>query len=71
MARRRRPRSQSWGTFLANHLGQIVAADSFVVPTATYRLLFVLMILAHERRLTRRRYPAGRRTSPRYERRAA
>jgi len=32
------------------HVDQIVAADFFVVPTATYRLLFVLVILAHERR---------------------
>ena len=42
--------SQTWRTFLANHVGQIVAADFFVVPTATCRLLFVLVILAHERR---------------------
>jgi transposase InsO family protein len=35
---------------LANHLTQVVAADFFVVPTATYRLLFVLVILVHERR---------------------
>ena len=46
----RRPPSQTWKTFLANHVGQIVAADFFVVPTATCRLLFVLVILAHERR---------------------
>jgi putative transposase len=50
MARRRRPPSQSWRTFLANHVDQIVAADFFVVPTVTYRLLFVLVILAHRRR---------------------
>jgi transposase InsO family protein len=50
MAKRRRPPSQTWRTFLANHLHQIVAADFFVVPTATYRLLFVLVILAHDRR---------------------
>ena len=42
--------SQTWRTFLANHVDQIMAADLFVVPTATYRLLFVLVILAHERR---------------------
>jgi len=42
--------SQTWRTFLANHIGQIAAADFFVVPTATCRLLFVLVILAHERR---------------------
>ena len=50
MVRRRRPPSQTWRTFLANHVGQIMATDFFVVPTATYRLLFVLVILAHERR---------------------
>ena len=50
MPRRRRPPSQTWRTFLKNHVGQIVAADFFVVPTATYRLLFVLVLLAHERR---------------------
>ena len=50
MPRRRRPLSQTWRTFLANHVDQIMAADFFVVPTATYRLLFVLVILAHERR---------------------
>ena len=49
MARRRRPPSQTWRTFLANHVHQIVAADFFVVPTATYRLLFVLSFLAHDR----------------------
>ena len=42
--------SQTWRTFLANHVEQIMAADFFVVPTVTYRLLFVLDILAHNRR---------------------
>ena len=50
MARRQRPPSPTWRTLLANHARQIVAADFFVVPTATYRLLFVLVILAHDRR---------------------
>jgi putative transposase len=50
MARRDTPPSQTWRTFLANHLQQIAAADFFVVPTVTCRLLFVLVILAHERR---------------------
>jgi putative transposase len=48
--RRDTPPSQPWRTFLANHVGQIMAADFFVVPTVTYRLLFVLVILAHDRR---------------------
>jgi putative transposase len=48
---RRRPRpSHTWRTFLANHAHQLIAADFFVVPTATYRLLFVLVLLAHDRR---------------------
>jgi len=50
MVRPRRPPSQTWRTFLANQIGQVMAADFFVVPTATCRLLFVLVILAHERR---------------------
>ena len=50
MSRHRRPPSQTWRTFLTNHVGQITAADFFVVPTVTYRLLFVLVILAHQRR---------------------
>jgi hypothetical protein len=47
MVRQRRPPSQTWRTFLRNHSGRIVAADFFVVPTATYRLL---VLLAHDRR---------------------
>jgi putative transposase len=50
MVRRDKPPSQTCRTFLANHLQQIAAADFFVVPTGTCRLLFVLVILAHERR---------------------
>src|SRR5437879_6374477 len=50
VGRRGQPPSQTWRTFLANHIGQLMAADFFVVPAATCRLLFVLVILAHERR---------------------
>jgi len=50
LVRTRRPPSQSWRTFLTNHIQQITAADFFVVPTATGRLLFVLVMLAHHRR---------------------
>ena len=50
LARRVTPPSQAWRTFLANHMKQLVAADFFVVPTATYRLLFVLVLLAPDRR---------------------
>ena len=44
------PPSESWRTFVTTHVDQIVAADFFVVPTVTCRLLFVLVLLAHERR---------------------
>lgn len=37
MGRRRQPPSQTWRTFLRNHIGQVVATDFFVVPTVTYR----------------------------------
>ena len=50
MCRHRPLPSQTWRTFLANHVHQLVAADFFVVPTATCRLLFVLVLLAHDRR---------------------
>ena len=45
-----RPPSQTWRTFLTNHATQIMAVDLFVVPTITFRMLFVLVILAHEHR---------------------
>jgi hypothetical protein len=50
MRRHPRPPSQTWRTFLTNHASQIMAADLLVVPTVTFRLLFVLVILAHDRR---------------------
>ena len=50
MRRHQRPPSQTWRTFLTNHANQIMAADLFVVPTVTFRLLFVLVILEHDRR---------------------
>ena len=43
-------RSQSWWTFLQNHTGAIAAMDFFVVPTTTFRLLYVLVVIRHERR---------------------
>lgn len=46
----RRPPSQSWRTFLQNHAEGIASIDFFVVPTATCRLLFGLLIIRHERR---------------------
>jgi transposase InsO family protein len=45
-----RPPSPPWRTFLRNHLKETVSADSFVVVTATYRLLYAFVILGLERR---------------------
>jgi transposase InsO family protein len=50
MVRHRRPPSQTWRTFLNNHAKDLASADFFVVPTATFRLLFVFVILSHDRR---------------------
>jgi putative transposase len=50
MPRKRKPPSQTWRTFLDNHLKDSVSLDFFVVPTATFRVLFVLIVLAHDRR---------------------
>ena len=47
----RRPHpSQTWRTFLANHVHDLVSIDFFTVPTARLRVLFVLVVLAHHRR---------------------
>jgi putative transposase len=45
-----KPPSPTWKTFLQNHVKDLIALDFFVVPTVTHKLLFVLLILAHERR---------------------
>ena len=45
-----RPPSQTWRTFLANHLSAIASMDFFTVSTLTGRLLFVFVVLAHHRR---------------------
>jgi transposase InsO family protein len=50
MVRQRRPPSQTWRTFLRNHMRDTVAADFFVVPTVFFDLLFVFVILSHDRR---------------------
>ncbi len=48
--RPRGPSSQTWRTFLRNHLRCTAACDFFVVPTVTFRLLYCFVILAHDRR---------------------
>jgi transposase InsO family protein len=51
MAKRRRPPSQSWKTFLRNHAEGIAALDLFVVPTVELRMLFALVVVTIDRRL--------------------
>src|SRR2546429_4226831 len=44
------PPGQSWGTFLRNHMPHIAAMDLFVVPTISFNLLYVLVIVRLARR---------------------
>lgn len=48
--RPRKPPSPTWKIFLKNHAQDLVSLDFFVVPTVTRQVLFVLLILTHERR---------------------
>jgi transposase InsO family protein len=50
MARGRKPPSQTWRTFLENHLKTMVSVDFFTVPTIRFQLLYVFLVLAHDRR---------------------
>ncbi|MGB5312357.1 MAG: integrase core domain-containing protein [Polyangiales bacterium] len=50
MPRRTKPPSQSWRSFLRNHTQDLVSIDFFVVPTATFRILYVFLVLEHDRR---------------------
>ena len=48
---RLRPRSsQTWKTFLHNHVGQMVSIDFFTVPTVAMKVLYVFFVLEHRRR---------------------
>ena len=50
MQRRHKPPSQTWRTFLENHVQQLVSIDFFTVPTIRFQVLYVFLVLAHERR---------------------
>jgi transposase InsO family protein len=50
MARHRKPPSQTWRTFLDNHVKTLVSVDFFTVPTIRFQVLYVFLALAHERR---------------------
>ena len=50
MIHHRRPPSQTWRSFLDNHVKDLVSVDFFTLPTATFRVLFVFIVLRHDRR---------------------
>ena len=50
MKRRAGPPSQTWKTFLKNHMAETAAIDFFVVPTVTFQVLYGFVVLRHERR---------------------
>ena len=52
--------SQTWRTFLDNHVRDLVSIDFFTVPTAKLRVLFVFIVLSHERRRPNIRPQLGR-----------
>src|SRR3982074_400533 len=47
---RRKPPSQDWRTFLENHVKAMVSVDFFTVPTIRFQVLYVFLVLAHDRR---------------------
>jgi len=50
MVRGHKPPSQTWRTFLENHAQQLVSIDFFTVPTLRFQVLYVFLVLAHDRR---------------------
>lgn len=50
MVRTPKPPSQTWRTFLNNHVRQLASVDFFTVHTVWFEILFVFIVLAHDRR---------------------
>jgi hypothetical protein len=50
IVRHRKPPSQTWRSFLDNHVKDLVSIDFFTLPTATFRVLFVFVVLRQDRR---------------------
>jgi transposase InsO family protein len=50
MIRSKKPPSQTWRAFLSNHEESLAAMDCFTVPTARFRVLYVFIVLSHDRR---------------------
>ena len=45
-----KPPSPTWRAFLTNHVTDLVSIDFFTVPTVNFKVIFVLIVLAHDRR---------------------
>jgi putative transposase len=50
LVRSPRPPSQTWKTFLDNHVKNLVSVDFFTVPTIRFQILYVFLVLSHDRR---------------------
>ena len=50
MVRIRKPPSQTWRTFLDNHVKTMVSVNFFTLPTIRFQILYVFLVLAHDRR---------------------
>jgi putative transposase len=50
MVRGRKPPSQTWRTFLENHVKSLVSVDFFAVQAIRFQILYVFLVLAHDRR---------------------
>jgi hypothetical protein len=50
MVRNRKPPSQTWRTFLNNHVVDLASIDFFTLLTATFRVLYGFLVLSHQRR---------------------
>jgi len=65
MLRSHKPPSQTWRTFLENHAHQLVSIHFLTFPTIRFQVLYVFLVLAHDRRLLHSNQPATRRRSGR------
>ena len=50
MVRHEKPPSQNWRTFLDHHVTSLASVDFFTVPTLRFGVLYVFLVLAHDRR---------------------
>jgi putative transposase len=50
MVKQKQPPSQTWKTFLKNHVIDITAVVFFTVPTATFKILYCCIVICHHRR---------------------